>query len=421
MRKSMFNFCSAFAVAILVVFAGGCTKDDDHNGDNDDITGIQVIITGSINSVTTQATKVLAFSSTDRYKLADISNDRFSIELDNGKPWGIIFLNSAEQAIGVLSFGDGIESLPLQGITAGTDTIDLQTISRNGNIFTSSHNPIGNEIILTDKEIEALSNLDDYMASLLKNPDADNNGKIDVLEGKLFKLEVIYFIKSGQFKATGLTPTYNSYKLIEGYKLFLSVEDKNFPETIYFTGPNGSPLYNSPSADYMDFGDARLYATSYLSNIEDTISYIPVGGVYTIKYKDTELTFNLPNQEYVKSNVIYPWPTVTLNGDGTMNKIDWVYKTPMGVVSYDLDAIMRSMQIQIEGTGNKCGSSNTLDSRLYDSPWLAPDIVTYTLKCQNIDWGLGEPIPGWKHIERIMMTYKDHYDNSYVVMYEKWN
>ncbi len=420
MRNFKFYFCSVIAIS-LFLFISGCDKDDDNGGkdDKDDIVGTPVIITGEINSASTQATKVLAFSSTDTYKTADITNDQFSMELDNGKPWGVIFLSSSEQPLGFLSLGNGIESLPLQGITAGTDTIDLQAITRNESEFIPAHNPIGNEIILTADQEEAIAMMDDYLATLLKNPDANNNGQIDVLEGKFFKLEVIYFIKPGRFMGGNLTPTYNSNKLIEGYKLFLTVKDNDFPGAVYFTGPAGSPLNNSPSDDRMDFGDQCVYATAYLFDIVDTVSYIPVSGVYTIKYNGTDLTFNLPDQEYVKSNIIYPWPTLTLNGDGTMNKIGWVYKAPAGVVSYDLNALMRSMQIQIEGTGNKCSDSNSSESRLYDSPDLPISTTSHTLSCQNIDWGTGSPYPGWNHIDRIMMTYEDHYDNSYVVMYER--
>ena len=415
MKKTKF-----IALLLVLLTMAACKKEKDDLGDGEeDIVGIPVMITGEVNSSSTQAVKVLALSSTDRYKTADITNNRFTIELDNGKPWGIIFLNSGNQPLGLLSLGNGIETLPLPFVALGTDTINLQTITRNGNIFTPGYNPIGAEIVMTSEQQTATAGMDDYLAALLKNPDVNGNGQIDLLEGKFFKLEVIYFIKPGNFQGTDLTPTYDPYNLIEGYRLFLTVKDNNFPPHVTFTGPAGSPLNNTQSEEGEKFGETRLYSTQYLYNIIDTSSYIPVAGVYTITYAGTTLTFNLPDQEYVKNNVVYPWPTLTLNGDGTMNKIDWTYQMPAGASGADLNALLRTMQIQIEGTGNKCSSSNNLSDRVYDSPWLVPGTTSHTLSCQNIDWGTGTPYPGWKHIDRIMMTYEDHYDASYVVMYER--
>lgn len=402
------------------MLTSACKKDGDDLGNKeDDIEGIPVMITGTVDLTATEAVKVLAISSTDSYKLVSITNNNFSIQLDNGKPWGLLFLNSSEQPLGLVSLGNGIESLPLQLMTPGTDTIDLQTISRSSNIFTPGHNPIGTEIVMTNDQIEATASMDDYLTALLKNPDVNGNGKIDVLEDKFFKLEVIYFIKPGRFQGTDLTPTYSSAKLIEGYRLFLTVKDNSFPEKVYFSGPAGSPLSNTPSEGVMEFDEHRVYNTPYLFDLMDTISYIPAGGVYSINIGGSTLTFNLPDQEYVKSNVTYPWPTLTLNGDGTLNKIDWVYQMPSGTSNTNLYALLREMQIQIEGSGNKCSSSNQSADRLYDSPKLTPGTVTHKLSCQNIVWGSGQPSPGGQRIDRVMMTYEDHYDASYVVMYER--
>lgn len=419
-RKSRIWLYPLILMGVLLILVNACQKDNDDQGNQEeDIVGTPVLITGSVNSALTGAVKVLAISSTDSYKMESITNDNFRIELDNGKPWGLIFLNSAEQSLGLVSFGNGIESLPLPLMTAGTDTIDLQTITKSGDIFTPGHNPIGNEIVITDEQMEATACMDDYLAALLKNPDVNGNGQIDVLEGKFYKLEVIYFIKPGRFQGAALTPEYDSYKLIEGYRLFLTIKDKSFPEKVYFSGPAGSPLSNTPSEGVLEFDNHRVYNTPYLYDLEDTASYIPAGGLYSINIGGSTLTFNLPDQEYVKNNVTYPWPTLTLNADGTMNKIDWVYEMPSGTTNTNLYSLLRTMQIQIEGTGNKCNSSNQADDRLYDSPWLTPGTVSHILSCQNIAWGSGEPYPNWHHIDRVMMTYEDHYDASYVVMYER--
>ena len=417
-QKISIWFYPFIVMGVLVMLSNACQKDNDMGNGEEDIVGTPVKITGTVDASASEAAKVLAISTTDSYTLASITNSSFTIDLDNGKPWGLIFLNDTEQPLGFLSLGNGIESLPLPFMLPGNDTIDLQTITRTGNIFTPAYNPIGNEIVITDEQLEATASMDDYLATLLNNPDINGNGQIDMLEGKFFKLEVIYFIKPGRFQGSGLTPAFSSSKLIEGYRLFLTVKDNSFPETVYFSGPSGSPLSNTPSEGFMKFNDHRVYNTPYLYDLEDTISYIPVGGVYSINIGNSTLTFNLPDQEYVINNVVYPWPTLTLNGDGTMNRIDWVYQMPSGTSDVNLYALLREMQIQIEGSGNKCGSSNQQSDRLYDSPNLTPGVVSHTLSCQNIVWG-GAPSPEYQHIDRVMMTYEDHYDASYVVMYER--
>lgn len=412
--KKIYAIC---LLTLTILFMAACNKgDDDDDGDDyEDITGTPVVIMGDVDFATTDAVKVLAISSTDRHKIADIANNSFSITLDNGKPWGLIFLNSSDQPLGILSLGNGIETLPLHYVTTGVDSIDLQAITRNGNIFTPAHNPIGNEIILTPQQIIMIAGMDNYLAAILNNPDVDGNGIIDVLEDKFYRLSVLYFIKPGRFEQANLTPTFDPNTVIEGFRLVLTAEDNSFPETVYFTGPAGSFVSNTPSESYQSFDSHRVYGTQYIYDPMAVTSLYPPGGIYTIQYGSKTLTFELGDQTYVEDNIVYPFPTLTLNGNGTMNKIDWTYEYPTGTVNYDLSALMRDLMIQIEGYGNKC-SDHQDANRLYDSPRLEPSVTSHIFSCQNIDWGT--PLTG-NYIERVMMTYEDHYGQSYVVMYER--
>ncbi len=362
---------------------------------------------------------MLAISSDNKYKEAQITNNNFSVELDNGEPWGLVFLNEANQPLGLLSLGDGIETLPLHYLDSTVDSLQLQTVSRNGAIFTPSANPIGTKIPLTPEQVTIVAGMDDYLAAVLKNPDVNGNGTIDLLEGRTFTLSVIYFIKPGKFHVPQLTPSFDNTTLIEGYRLCLTVEDASYPETVYFTGPDGSPLSGTPSESYLAFdNDSRVYATQYLYDITGTASYIPVGGTYTVKYNNETLTFNLPDQSYVDDNIVYPFPTVTLNNDGTMNKVDWVYRMPAGVVNFDIKALVDNIMVQLEGTGPKCEAIPNQNGT-YGSDRLPAATTSHTLACQNIMWGNSEPVPGTEYVVRLMMTYEDHYGASYVVMYEK--
>jgi len=406
-------------VSLFALLIAGCTKekDDETQGDND-LQGTPVIITGTLDVSAAQATGVLAISSDNHFKQAEISGSQFSIELDNGKPWGLVFLNEAEQPLGLLSLGDGIDALPMHYVSPAINNIELGTISFNETAFTASLNPLGNSIPLTSEQIQIVASMDDYMVALLKNPDVNGNGKIDVLEGKIFSLSVLYFIKPGNFKVPELKPTLNTGTLIEGYRLVLTVQDASYPEKIYFTGPSGSPLTNSPSESVLSFDNARVYNTKYLFDLSGSASYIPVEGAYKIIYGSSTLTFNLPDQSYVNTNIVYPWPAVKLNENGTLNKVDWTYMHPAGAVSFDISALLRSIMVQLGGNGPECKAIPNQNG-LYGSDHLPVTSTSHTFACQNIVWLNSMPLPGDDFVERLMMTYEDHYGASYVVMYEK--
>jgi hypothetical protein len=404
-------------MGVCFMLVAGCTEKDDDG--NSDVTESPVVIQGTMDASAAAATKVLAIAPNNDFKQADISGNNFSIELDNGQPWGLVFLNSSDRPIGLLSLGNGIETLPLHYLNSAIDTIDLETISRDGTAFTATGNPIGTIIPLTQDQKEIVGTMDDYLAALLKNPDVNGNGQIDVLEGKSFSLSVLYFIKPGNFKVPNLTPTLDPTTLIEGYRLSLTVEDSEYPEAVFFTGPSGSPLSTTASESYLAFdNDSRIYYTSYLFDLSGSGSYIPPGGTYTIQYGNSTLTFNLADQSYVDSNIVYPWPTVTLNADGTMNKVDWNYKFHTGTAQFDVTALVDNIMVQLSGTSPQC-SAIPNQSGMYGSDRLPANTTSHTFACQNMVWGNTMPQPGMEYLERLMMTYEDHYRATYVVMYEK--
>jgi hypothetical protein len=419
MKTGKYLFTCLILLAGSIAIFSSCTKDEDDNSGDNEHSGTPVTITGTMDASASEANSVLAIASDKSYKQAQIANSTFSVELDNGQPWGLVFLNAANQPLGLLSLGNGIETLPLYYMDSADDSLELQTISRDGNIFTPSANPIGGKIPLTPEQVTIVAGMDDYLSSLLKNPDVDGNGTIDLLEGHQFTLSVIYFIKPGNFHVPNLSPSFDNTTLIEGYRLFLTVEDGSYPEQVYFTGPAGSPLSNTACQGYDTYEDGvHIYYTNYLYDVMGTESYIPVGGIYTVKYGDKTLAFNLPDQSYVNSNIVYPYPTVTLNSDGTLNKVDWIYRMPAGVVNFSVEALVDNIMVQLEGTGPNCEAIPNQNGT-YGSGRLPASTKSHTLACQNIVWGNTEPTPGSEYVVRLMMTYEDHYGASYVVMYEK--
>jgi len=288
-------------------------------------------------------------------------------------------------------------------------------------IFSPSQNPIGNSISLSAEQLPIVAAMDDYLASLLKNPDVNGNGKIDLLEGKSYTLSVLYFIKPGTFKAPGLTPTLDPTTLIEGYRLSLTAVDANYPETVYFSGPAGSSLSGSPSQNYNAYDDARIYYTTYLFDpLGHSESFIPPGGTYTINYGNSTLTFNLPDQSYVNTNIVYPWPTVTLNDNGSLKQVDWIYKQHTGTVNFNLSALIHDIMVQLGGSGPACTAIPN-QSGLYGSGRLPYNTTSHIFACQNINWGNAQPQPGSQYVDLFMMTYADHFGATYVVMYDRSN
>jgi len=418
MKNRFFIYAFLLVLTATAVYFTACTKQEDDPDDNDQ-TGSPVIITGSLDASAAAVTGVLAIGSDYSYKQAAVSGNNFSLKLDNGQPWGLVFLDASNQPLGLLSLGNGIEALPLHLLDNTIDSLDLKTISRDSDIFTPAANPIGGTIPLSPEQMALLGAMDDYLASVLKNPDVNGNGTIDLLEGRSFRLSVIYFIKPGNFHVPELSPSFDNTTLIEGYRLFLTVEDNSYPETVYFSGPGGSPLSNTPSESYLAFdNDSRVYATQYLYDLLGSGSYIPVAGVYTVKYGNETLTFNLPDQSYVNSNIVFPYPTVTLTSEGMLSKVDWVYRSPAGVVNFDVQALVDNIMVQLEGTGPRCEAIPNQNGT-YGSGRLPAATTSHTLACQDIRWGNTEPVPGSEYIIRLMMTYEDHFGASYVVMYEK--
>ena len=259
----------------LVLFHS-CAKVEDDKNQDDDLLGQPITIWGTLDQTASQTKALLALSSNNIYKKVSVENNSFCIKLDNGKPWGLIFLGDANQPLGILTLGSGIESIPLHYITASFDKINLGTISKDVENFTPKHNPIGNEIPLDDNQIAFIAGQDDYPVSILRNPDVDGIGQIDVLEGKPVALHVIYFVKPGNFKGSATTPTLNTSTLVEGYRLFLTAQD-NHIRKLFIIQAQPDLLYRTLfSISYLSFKDARVYNTPYLFDVSALVRNIMV-------------------------------------------------------------------------------------------------------------------------------------------------
>ncbi len=150
--------------------------------------------TGSLSL--SDAKKVLVFNG-NSYNLFDIVNGSFSANAQMGTATALAFLDTNNNYIGNLCIG-GLNVLPLVSLKDGENTtIDLSTLTMSGNNVAAAHNPLGDEIGVTNAEINSLKEVSGYYESLAKNIDADNDGIPDVLTNTQITINTIFAISVG--------------------------------------------------------------------------------------------------------------------------------------------------------------------------------------------------------------------------------
>lgn len=392
---------SSSTVTIKGSFKGGI------NAKNNWIENFFIRITKSAYALDpNQVMKVIVFSNNWHYEVASVMDNSFSIDVATGQPVGMIFAGVNDNFLGYLTLGNGIDSLPLTNLTQ-TTFIDLKTLSSNGKIVEPGHNPIGNEIPLTEAEQTALAQSNSLFASTVINPDVDGNGKIDLLEGKFFKFQILYFINGGTLGSIGtnIPAIVNTPASITGYRLAFGLPVNNAPDTVYFSGPSSSGLSNTPAEGSSSNNDQKVYFSQYMQNPP-----IPPTGEYVISYSNTALTFSMPDQSLAPSKIVVASPTITLNSDNTINKIKWNYQLGDGSATINPVTLIGRLLIQIEGSGTPCTNYPQGPSRLYNSDNISPSTTDFTLPCQSI---------AWSNVDTIYMVVTDIYDNQYIVSFRR--
>ncbi len=144
----------------------------------------------------------------------------------------------------------------------------------------------------------------------------------------------------------------------------------------------------------------KTYTTSTDNYIGD--------GPYFIYLSPGALSYTLPDQSAAPSNIVMPVPTVSLNDDSTIQKVNWVYRLGSGS-SATLDAltIISKVELQIDGSGNPC-AGYPQQGRIYNSGWLSVTTTEHVLACQTLYWS---------DVTRINMAYEDVYGNHNVVIW----
>ena len=198
----------------------------------------------------------------------------------------------------------------------------------------------------------------------------------------------------GAFTPTpGFPMTVNSYAAVLET---MNSQTNPLPASVFFTGPNGSGINNSPGdSSRFDAGMGYAqYQTVFRSNPN-----IPPGGTWTMNFMGSNIVFSVPDPQ-AASRLVIPVPTVTVSG-GNVTGVSWVYKdATTGVTLAGPPAYMTGVKVEID--------DQTL-GRVYD-----PDEFTPTTTSVS---GLTGIV--WNNVVRLYMVYNDTLGNHYIVGYTK--
>ncbi len=143
------------------------------------------------------AKKVLVFYG-NRYDLAEVSDGSFSVNAETGKLTALVFHDGSNRYIGNI-FAGGLNMLPLGNVDESVTAIDLNTLTLDGTSVIPSHDPIGEEIDITNEEAIRYRELGTYYESLAKNIDANNDGVPDILNKKEIRINSQFRIFGGSW------------------------------------------------------------------------------------------------------------------------------------------------------------------------------------------------------------------------------
>ncbi len=354
----------------------------------------------TINAFDTKSlSKVMVFTDFDEFNIKEITDNSFSIDFKRDKPIGLIFLDKDNGYLGYLSLGK-LDLVPINSISSSINQIDFGVLSSSSQIVTPGNNPLDTLDNLSEDEIEAMKFMSSLFVSIIKNPDVDNDGKLDFFEKdyEKFRLSIIYYVNAGSFNGN-LTPQIsNTNTLINSYKLVFNAFDiSGRPDSVNFIAPVGSSLNNIQSTKKKDYPDINI--SSFYSPV-DSNNKIPLEGIYIVNYKNKTLKFNISNQSFANNFIIIPIPTITLNPDNTIKKINWIYKNSNNNNINNPSSLIKDIQVQIDDINNK---------RIYDSKLYSGNDFEDIL---NIDIN-------WDNVKYIYFGYNDIFGNYYTITWNK--
>lgn len=284
-------------------------------------------------------------------------------------------------------------------VKSSVATIDLGALTSSGLIVEPSNDPFGDDIPMTEEELNAYAQFNGLFSALIKHPDVDGNGTIDVLENQKYFMQIGYGLQGGRFNGL-LTPTIDTQ--LSSYQIHFFTNKDDCPDSATLTGPEGSPYSPATSIARVQIGSYCTHRVIYSPMPGDF--EVPVSGNYILDYPDCRLTFSVPDQSLILEKLIAIVPTVTLHEDETIDTVSWGYRLADGSGQpFDPGSIITQIQINI--------SDNAFSADgLYSSALIFSTTTTeIDLSAEQIHW---------TDVGSVNTSYFDVFGNGYATV---WN
>jgi hypothetical protein len=335
MKKSIIFF----AVGVLFLGCGLGPKNPNGNGN------VQIPIKGTIaaglskvarasagSSVLTDAKKVLAFYG-GRYDIANIVNGSFTVNADVGSATALVFLDANNKYIGNL-FAGGLNLLPLGNLKNGDSTvIDLQTLALDSTGVVPSHDPIGDEIIVSDAEVARLRELGSFFESLAKNIDANNDGVPDILSNTQLKISSHFSINGARWGVNSTPPSqFDTTNVAINYAVRIEGPISMAPangSTVSLSGPAANPYTDIMRDGYVAEMDCFISFFKRSAGASTGMVFPPFEkGTYSFTLNGSAfytLDYSNINAKYY---MVIAAPTLHTDASGKVVSVSIEYKLP---------------------------------------------------------------------------------------------
>lgn len=410
----MKNLIIVFALIFAFV---SCNKDKNSGSSGVVIKG-KIMHTGSMKGGGTKSLNTISLSDAKKVfivdldngvlttEVVDIADSAFSAAAAMGMTKALVFLTADNKYIGTFA-SRGLYLLPLNKLSEGENTtIDLANLTLSGTSVIPSHDPFGNEILITDDEVNRLKAVDSFFETLAKNIDANNDGILDVQNDKQLFIKTRFWVHASHW---GMNSTPASMSDIDYSSQDYHMEldgGHGFtkPNSIIVSGPAEDPYNDINTMFINDNGNGGFYSGimrsgglfqkgTYTMNID--------GYICTMVYSNTDANVSQ----------LYVLPTLHTNVEGKVTSISLEYKLPDGTA---IDPINFLTDLMIQFTDDA-------QIQYFSSPWIC-NANTGQHKGEHVE-GVFSYIPATpieiSHLAGVTIAYNDLLGNTYFINWSK--
>jgi len=410
----MRNLILVFAVLLMI---GGCKKDKNSNNSGVIIKGkiaqsasMKSLGTESLNTIPLSEAKKVFVVNLDNGNLVsetiDITDGSFTATASMGRATALVFLDANSKYIGTLA-SRGLFLLPLSSLAEGENTaIDLANLSLAGSSVIPSHDPFGNEIKITDAEVNRPKTLDGFFETLAKNIDANNDNVLDALNDKQLFLKTRFWVHANHWGLNNTAPSMSDIDFNSlGYQMELDGGSGfSKPASIVVTGPADSPTSDFMTQFINDNGNGGFY-----SGISRTGGSLKKG-TYSINIDGYNCTMDYANND-AALNQLFVLPTLHTNSEGKVESISFEFKLPDGT-SIDPINILTDMGVQFTDVSHV---------QYFNSPWIV-NANSGSMR-GNVVEGVFSYTPTTpvdiSHLINVTIAYNDLLGNTYFITWDK--